>query len=82
MKAPSYPLNSVSHTTDYTVTGFSETAPQDLKVRLSIHGLTPGSKLKLVRKGRWSPLLIEVRGGLLAISGQEANHIQVSPSLS
>jgi Fe2+ transport system protein FeoA len=77
MKSPVYPLNLVSNASDYTVIGFSENAPQDLKIRLSVHGLTPGSKLKLVRKGRWTPLLIEVRGGLLAISGHEANHIQV-----
>ena len=78
MQAPSFQLTHVTRACDYLVIGISDSAPLDLKIRLSSHGLTPGSFVKLVRKGKWTPLLIEVRGGLLAISGQEAEHIHVS----
>ncbi len=75
-------LTSVEKSADYKVIGISDLAPQELKIRLCSHGLTPGSVLKLVRCGSWTPLLIELRGGLLAISGQEAQYIEVSQFLS
>ncbi len=77
MKDGTFSLTSVTESEQFQVVEISQVAPSDLKMRLSTHGLTPGSLLRLVRKGRWTPLLIEVRGGLLAISGQEASHIRV-----
>jgi Fe2+ transport system protein FeoA len=75
-------LTSVEKMVDYRVIGISDLAPHELKIRLCSHGLTPGSILKLVRSGSWTPILIELRGGLLAISGQEAQYIEVSQFLS
>ena len=35
--------------------------------RLTDMGLTPGTEVKMLRKGRWCPIEISVRGSMLAL---------------